>query len=387
MSKTEKLYDKDAYATEFEAVVLTCERTEKGYEVELDRTLFFPEEGGQTPDFGTLDEVPVTYVRIQKDTIYHLTEREFTPGSTVRGKIDWNHRFSNMQQHTGEHIFSGLVHREYGYDNVGFHLSDSVVTMDFSGPLSKDQLQKLEREVNEVIVKNVPVTAEYPTPEVLRELPYRSKKELTGEVRIVTIQDVDMCACCAPHVARTGEIGMFKIMDSENYKGGVRIRFLCGFRALEEYGEKMKILSELSRLTSEKQEKLTEAVKKLKDARQQLEFLYMKERGRYLQEKVDSSKESGPVLWIEEELSPILVRDAVNSLVKKHSGYCGIFVKKSEEEYTFVLGSADKDATEAIEKLRGAGVIVRGGGSTAMVQGSVMAKEEELKKALPCLSA
>ena len=273
--ETIRLYDNDAYATEFEAAVLSCEPKadiDNLYEVVLDQTLFFPEEGGQSPDKGVINGINVVDVQIKSGVIIHtvdiaVTENEaggepdktkydktnidktkldkISAGSHISGKIDWQHRFYNMQQHSGEHIFSEIVHSRFGFENVGFHLSDSVVTMDFSGVISPEDIADIEREVNVAITKNIPVEVTYPSKAELESLEYRSKIEIEGQVRIVTVPGYDVCACCAPHVKRTGEIGMLKVMNYQNYKGGVRISILCGFRALEAFRQKSQIISEL----------------------------------------------------------------------------------------------------------------------------------------------
>lgn len=244
---TKKLYDLDAYATEFDATVISCEKAEENgaavYYVVLDQTLFFPEEGGQSPDKGTLGECNVMDVQIKGDVITHTLDAPLKPGAAVHGILNWSHRFYNMQQHSGEHIFSGIVHKKFGYDNVGFHLSDAIVTMDFNGILTEQDAAEVEYEVNEVIVKNLPVQVTFPSREELAVLDYRSKIEIEGQVRIVTIPGVDVCACCAPHVRQTGEIGMLKVMSVQNHRGGVRISMLCGFRALEAFRQKDQIVT------------------------------------------------------------------------------------------------------------------------------------------------
>ena len=221
IAKTVRLYDQDAYATEFEAEVLACEEVEKKekkvYQIWLDQTLFFPEEGGQSPDMGTIDGIKVLDVQIKDEVITHTLAAPLAVGTTVKGVVDWKHRFYNMQQHSGEHIFSGIVHNRFGYDNVGFHLSDSIVTMDFNGVITAEDIEEIETEVNQAIIENIPVEVSYPTKEELKVLEYRSKIEIEGQVRIVTIPGYDVCACCAPHVRRTGEIGMLKVMNVQSY--------------------------------------------------------------------------------------------------------------------------------------------------------------------------
>ena len=264
-----KLYDLDAYATEFDAKVVSCEAVtynkQDGYAVVLDKTLFFPEEGGQSPDKGTIDGKEVLDVQIKKDIVTHYMAEALEEGAAVHGVLDWKHRFSNMQQHSGEHIFSGIVHREYGFNNVGFHLSDNIVTMDFDGVLTAEQVADVEYKVNEAIAKNVEIMAAFPSKEELAALEYRSKIEIDGAVRIVTVDGFDVCACCAPHVKRTGEIGLLKVMSVQNYKGGVRISMLCGFRALQAFREKAEVVSSLTGMLSTSQETIVERVGQMKN--------------------------------------------------------------------------------------------------------------------------
>ncbi len=389
MTETVKLYDADAYATEFEALVLACEEKEwnkqKAYEVILDQTLFFPEEGGQTPDRGSLGGAKVLDVQIKEDVIYHILSLPLSQGEKVAGKIDWQHRFSNMQQHSGEHIFSGLVHSRFGYDNVGFHLSDNIVTMDFNGVLTKEDVEQLELSVNQVIAKNLSIQAEYPDKAVLEQLEYRSKIEIAGAVRIVTIDGVDVCACCAPHVKQTGEIGMFKVISVQSHRGGVRISFFCGYRALEDYKNKSNILSEMISLLSEPQENILEAVTKLKESNQDLKYEIGSMKRKIMADKVAAvPKEQEHVMFFEDDLDALVMRETVNQLTQKHQGFCGIFAGTDKEGYRFVIGSSQKDCKVLLDDFRKE-VEVRGGGSPVMVQGTMMGERKQLEKVLESL--
>ena len=389
MTETVKLYDADAYATEFEALVLACEEKEwnkqKAYEVILDQTLFFPEEGGQTPDRGSLGGAKVLDVQIKEDVIYHILSLPLSQGEKVAGKIDWQHRFSNMQQHSGEHIFSGLVNSRFGYDNVGFHLSDNIVTMDFNGVLTKEDVEQLELSVNQVIAKNLSIQAEYPDKAVLEQLEYRSKIEIAGAVRIVTIDGVDVCACCAPHVKQTGEIGMFKVISVQSHRGGVRISFLCGYRALEDYKNKSNILSEMISLLSEPQENILEAVTKLKESNQDLKYEIGSMKRRIMADKVAAvPKEQEHVMFFEDDLDALVMRETVNQLTQKHQGFCGIFAGTDKEGYRFVIGSSQKDCKVLLDDFRKE-VEVRGGGSPVMVQGTMIGERKQLEKVLESL--
>lgn len=380
---TKKLYDLDAYATEFDAVVAFCEKIEENkYAVILDETLFFPEEGGQSPDKGTINGISVLDVQIAKDVVTHTLEQPVQVGDKVHGIIDWKHRFSNMQQHSGEHIFSGLVHKRFGYDNVGFHLSDNIVTMDFNGVLTSDDVAEIEYAVNEVIIKNLLVEVSFPSKEELAALDYRSKIEIEGQVRIVTIPGVDVCACCAPHVKRTGEIGMLKVMTLQNYKGGVRISILCGFRALEAFREKSAVVNAISNTLTSNQEMLPDLVEKMKKSNQDLKYQLAEAKQKLIAVKMaEIPAEQEHVFLFENGLETPVVRNAVNELVASHTGVCGIFVGSDEEGYNFIIGSGSRDCKE-IAALLHEKVNARGGGSPQMIQGSVMAKEEVLREVL-----
>ena len=372
---TRKLYDETPYETTFNATVLSCMKKEwdekEAYEVILDQTLFFPEEGGQSPDKGTIQGIEVLDVQIKKDVITHTITAPLEVGATVQGEICWKHRFSNMQQHSGEHIFSGITHSMYGYDNVGFHLSDQIVTMDFSGPLTWEQVMEIESKVNEAIVKNIPVEVTYPSKEELREMDYRSKIEIEGQVRIVTIPGYDVCACCAPHVARTGEIGMLKVMTLQNYKGGVRISMLCGFRALEAFREKASIVSELMGIFSTNQDAIVDNVQKLKGTVQSLKSELGTAGQKLLEYQLkEIPQDQQQVIVFEENMDANVMRNAVNKLTETHPGYCGIFAGNDNDGYRFIVGSTTKDCRELagiMKEKRGS----RGGGGNRMIQGSV----------------
>lgn len=384
---TRKLYDIDAYAREFDATVLSCEaetRKEDGvektvYKVVLDETLFFPEEGGQSPDKGVLGEGKVLDVQIKKDVITHTVDVALEVGTKVHGEIDWKHRFSNMQQHSGEHIFSGTVYRLFGFRNVGFHLSDNIVSMDFDGVLTEEDVAKVEYLVNEAIIRNLPITISYPDKEALAQLEYRSKIEIEGQVRIVTIGDVDVCACCAPHVHDTGEIGMLKVMSLQNYKGGVRITILCGFRALEAFREKNAVVSALMNSLTSSQDVLVDRVEKLKISNQDYKYRLAAAKQKLMEIKISQiPTEQEHVILFGQDIENLVMRNTVNELTAKHSGVCGIFVGDEVEGYQFIIGSANVDCTKVAALLREA-TKAKCGGSKQMIQGSVKAPKALLR--------
>lgn len=410
--ETKKLFDDDPYAVQFEAIVLAAgesnarkakELTKNGgqgkiIEVILDQTLFFPEEGGQTPDQGDLGGFPVVDVQLDSDVIRHFVRipaedtsiegnsalELFLPGQAVTGRIDFEHRFSNMQNHSGEHILSGLVHGRFGYDNVGFHLSDNTVTLDFNGPLSDQDLKWLENAANRVVWDNREIRAWYPDPRELETVDYRSKKEIDGPLRLVEIPGVDVCACCAPHVGKTGEIGMIKIIRTLRERGGIRLTILCGSRALSYVQTLQRAAEDVSHLTNLPREdiaagvtRLLEDNERLRRREAQLEAMFT----RALAAAVPAGQED--VFLFTDDIGNLAQRRLVNDLCAAHPGYCGVFVGTDEDGYRYILGAgtAKKDArvlNACLHKSCGA----RGGGKPAMVQGSVKAMETPIRQAL-----
>ncbi len=383
METTKRLFDDDAYLQEFTATVVSCseaqDETHKGlYAVILDRTAFFPEEGGQSPDTGRLGDAAVSDVQIKNDVITHYTDRALTAGATVSGKIDWEKRFSNMQQHSGEHIFSGLVYSRFGYHNVGFHLSDHVVSMDFDGVLTAEDVAGIEKAVNGAIYANVPITVSYPTKEEEQKLTYRSKKEIEGQIRLVTVEGYDVCACCAPHVHRTGEIGILKVMSLQNYKKGVRITILCGYRALDAFCTKNAILSSLTGILTTSEEETVTSVARLKDEVRDLKGRCNLLKQELLQKRlseVPASQED--LIFFEEEIETSVLRHIVNEEVKKRSGFVAGFGGNDASGYAYIAGSAKKDCRDLLMHLQEA-LGAKGGGKAEMIQGSVPSTKEKI---------
>lgn len=379
---TRKLFYEDTHMTTFETAVTECIKDEERtlYRVLLEATAFFPGEGGQTPDKGTLNDQEVLDVQIQEDDIYHYVKEPIVAGSTVSGQVDWAQRFDFMQQHSGEHIISGLVHKHYGLRNVGFHLSVNEVTLDFDAPLSLEQLREIEREANGAIHANLPILISYPDEQELATLEYRSKIEIEGQVRIVTIPGIDVCACCAPHVETTGQIGMIKITNVQSHRGGIRVNILCGMRALEDYTTKQDSVSAVSVALSVPQEQISQGVQRLRD-----ESLRHKERANDLQAKylkLTLSTLPGPeatshVVLFVGPMDTIAIRNAVNTLTATYPGYCGIF-SGEEGNYQFILGSSTKDCRELANILRSQ-LSAKCGGSAPMIQGSVNATPQQLQ--------
>lgn len=391
---TERLYEDNAYEVAFSAEVISVTPVKDGAEVVLSRTCFFPEEGGQSADRGTLMGLPVIDVQIRDGVITHMVGAvdacdAFRVGETVTGQIDWEFRFRNMQMHSAEHICSGLVHSHFGFANVGFHLSENSATMDYNGELTKEQVEAIETEVNRIIVEGRRIKAWYPSPEELKTLPYRSKKELTGPVRIVEIEGTDLCACCATHVRSTSEIGLFKVVSSERYKGGTRLHYLAGFRALSYFRECMAFLGEAGQILSAKQTDIVPAIRSLSNEVKELRFRlgsmereladaaierYFKKRG-----GEDGKKLAGDaVLFLSGDAS--VARHALDRMEELFDGTCSLFIGQ-DGSYRYFLERQGGTVTEIGNALKEQ-LLARGGGKPFSVSGSVQATEEEIRRVL-----
>ncbi len=376
---TDKLFYKDGYMQEFTASVISCEEGKKGYELVLDKTAFFPEGGGQYGDQGYLDSVRVVDTKEKGGLVYHYTKEPLEVGKQVTGRLDWGLRFDRMQQHSGEHIISGLVHKRYGYNNVGFHLADEYCTMDFDGPISMEALKEIEEEANKVVFANLPIHILYPSKEELKDLEYRSKIEIEGQVRIVEIPGVDICACCAPHTASTGEIGLIKLVRMDNYKGGERIYMLSGMRALKDYQTKEESVKAISAALCAKEDQVAYAVEKLKEEQASLKNELASLKQNLLSFRAAEISVEDPVTLIfDADLSGNEPREFMNLLLEKGAVTCAIFAGDDKKGYRYVIGSRKEDVRPYGDQLKSLGG--RGGGKAEMIQGSIQAKEADLRE-------
>lgn len=377
---TEKLFYEDSHIITFSATVIACEKAGDYYEAVLTRTAFFPEGGGQYADTGKIDGIEVVDVQEREEIIYHKTSEPLEVGKEVEGKLDWEERFSKMQQHSGEHIVSGLVHKIYGYDNVGFHMGKDAVTMDFNGVITKEQLKVIEKKANEAVVNNLDIQVHYPTKEELQNIEYRSKIEIDGQVRIVEVPGYDTCACCAPHVKKTGEIGIIKLVGIQNYKGGVRVSMLCGFRALADYEEKSESVKTISVMLSAKEKEIAEEVSRLKEEVECQKGKISELQREILNYKVKELEDNQEIVIVfEPELTGNAPRELMNLILAKGTTVAFVFAGNSLEGYRYVIGSKTQDtriyAKALNEKFQG-----RGGGKPEMVQGSLCGNEIEIRE-------
>lgn len=379
MLETKRLYYEDVYKKEFTAKVLECREGKKGFHIILDVSAFYPEGGGQPSDTGYLDDVKVMEVHEKDGELLHYTEEVLEVGKTVHGVINWERRFDLMQQHSGEHMVSGLIHEAYGYDNVGFHMGSDVITIDFNGMLDAVQMQEIEVLVNKKIWENSRVEITYPSAEELKELPYRSKKELTGKVRIVRFPGADLCACCGTHVTYTGEIGMVKLLSVVKFRDGVRMEMICGKRVLQYLNMVDEQNHEISVKLSAKKAETAKAVARLWEENFQMKGRLLRLEEEMFVYEAEKWKGAGNVLLFQEGLEADSVRKLADAVMQCCGGKCAVFSKNPDGSYKYAIGEKEGDL-RAFTKEMNSVLQGRGGGKPFFVQGSVQAKEEEIRE-------
>lgn len=375
---TVRLYD-DGHISSFTAQVIDCREAENkaSYNLVLDQTAFFPNGGGQLADEGMLNGLKVTDVNEIDGVIYHTVAQAIPIGSTVDGEIDWQLRFARMQSHTGEHLVCGVAHSLYSCENTGFHMGSDGVTCDLSKPLTQEDICRIEKIANEAIHKNVPVTCFYPDEGELSQLDYRSKLDLTENVRLVKIEGYDLCACCAPHVKNTGEIGIIKIVRFERYKGGTRLLIKCGAEALEDYNARSCSVSKISALLCAKDDEIVVAVEKLLEDNKKLSYeikrLNREKTARYIARILPCE---GNACIFADDLTIDGLREIVNAGKEKVSGLIAAFAGE-EQNYKYIMGSNSVNLQPIVKQFN-TQLNGRGGGKPEMVQGSVAANKADI---------
>ncbi len=375
---TEKLYYTDSHIFDFTAKVMSCEKAGAGWAVALDRTAFFPEGGGQPADTGSIGPARVTDVQERSGRILHYTDAYLPEGSKQPCALDRERRLRHMQNHSGEHVVSGLAHSMYGVNNVGFHMGAESVTVDFDGFLTEGELTRLETLANEAAREDRAVRTFFPTGEELDKLSYRSKLELTENVRIVEIEGIDRCACCAPHVSRTGEIGLIKLLDAQRHRGGVRIELVCGVDALEECRARRREVTELSHLLSAPVGRTAEAAERVMCERDALKrrAALLSRRTVELMAAAEPYRE-GSICVFDRLLDETALRELANLLSEKCSCLAAVFFPAGEG-WRYIIASGGIDLREHADEIN-SGISGRGGGSAAMIQGQAHGGEREIR--------
>ncbi len=374
---SEKLFYTDSYISKFDATVLSCVKSSDIYKIILDKTAFFFEGGGQKADTGYIGDAFVFDVQEIDGKIVHFSKNEVSEGEKYICIIDWETRFKRMQQHSGEHVVSGIVNSIYGYDNVGFHMEDDYVTIDFNGELTRQQLDEIEDKANYAVYNNYSIECFFPSENELKILDYRSKLDLTENVRLVRIENTDLCACCAPHLRSTGEIGIIKILDFMRHRGGIRLVMKSGFDALQDYRNKYKSVYDISNLLSAKQTEVFDVVDRLKNELESKDRQFYSFKNSVAQAARSSFASAGDNLYyFSQNFDADMMRDLVNYGMQKCK-MCFVFSGDDNKGYSYIIGSETVDFKGFLREFNNT-LNGRGGGRDTMVQGKVSATEKEI---------
>lgn len=375
--ETKKLYYVNSHLFQFSGRVLCCQPCDRGFEVILDQTAFYPEGGGQAADTGTLGTVRVLDVRERGGAVVHLCDGPVTVGQTLEGTIDYNLRFDRMQQHSGEHIVSGLINRRWGFHNTGFHMGTESTTIDFDGVIPAEALPELERLANEAVWQDLEVICSVPAPEVLPTIPYRSKRALPWPVRIVEIPGYDICACCGTHVARTGEIGIIKLLSVIPFRGGVRMEMACGSRALGILNRAYDQNRQVSQAFSAQWQETGEAARKMNELLSQYKFRITALERQIFAATAAGYTGAGDVVHFEDGLDNVAVRELADAISQVCGGTAAVFSGSDDAGYAFCLVSRTDDlrplGKDLTRNLNG-----RGGGKPDCQQGRLQSPREAI---------
>ena len=376
--ETRKLYYEDSHRKQFTATVLSCGEGKKGFEIILDATAFYPEGGGQDADTGTLGNVRVLDTREQGDAVIHFCDGPLTVGQTVEGTIDWEARFMRMQQHSGEHIVSGIINRRFGYHNVGFHMSSDIITIDFDGVIPKEALPEIEAEANRAVWSDLPVKCWYPSQSELPHVFYRTKRALPWPVRIVEVPGFDSCACCGTHVQRTGEIGLIRLFSAVKFRSGTRMEMACGSIALDILNRAWEQNRLVSQAFSAKMDETGKAARRMNETVEALKYRITGLEMRMFASVAKGYAGRENVVHFEENLDNTAVRELADAIADQISGYAAVFSGDEEKGYAFCLVTRDgdlrglcKDMTKALNG--------RGGGKPQFQQGRVGAAKAKIE--------
>ncbi len=376
-----KLYYEDSYIHSFTASVERCVPHKDGYLILLDKTAFFMTAGGQECDSGTLDGQKVLSVILENDEVYHLVKNPIEVGKQVSGELDWEERFRKMQHHSAEHIVSGIAFSHFGLNNVGFHLDKDGVTIDYDAELTENQLLELERLANEAVWKNLEISASYPTEKELESINYRSKTDILGRIRIVTIDGIDVCACCAPHLKRTGEAGIIKFTETMRHRGGIRIKMICAKDALCDYSEKQKSVYGISAMLSVPQNEVLKAVSKLKN---ELETANREKNGilkRLALAQAQNIPETDGNFYI---FSDITEKNALRIIANEGKirigGIFAVFAGDDGIGYSYIVTA--KSGAADFAKALNSELSGKGGGKDDMAEGRILASKDKIERVL-----
>ncbi len=373
-----KLYEQDPFLSRFSAVVTHCIQSKKGWDICLDQTAFYPEGGGQPYDTGTLGSAKVLEVHERDGNIVHTCDTPLEVNSEIIGEIDWARRFDLMQHHSGEHIVSGLAHTMFGCDNVGFHMGADTITIDLNTLITEEQLRELEQRANRYIWEDHPIIITLPSPSELETLEYRSKKALTGQVRIVSFPGADTCACCGTHVRSSGQVGLVKLLSVQKFREGVRIELVCGGRALTYLSTTMEQNRLISGLLSAKPFETATAVERLISENEQLKSCLLSMEDAHFSSLAKELSGKGNVVLFQEGLSSDGLRRLCDKVLQVCGGRCSCFSGNDQHGYKYAIGEKNGDLRTLV-KLLNQSLNGRGGGKPTFVQGSLNTSRTEIE--------
>lgn len=376
--QTRKLYYEDSHLRRFTAQVLACEENGQNYRVILDATAFYPEGGGQGADTGILGGVRVLDTREAGETVVHFCDGPLAPGSTVEGQIDYDARFLRMQQHSGEHIVSGIINRRFGYHNTGFHMGADCITIDFDGVIPPELLLEIEAEANRAVWQNLPIRCWYPSQEQLPQVNYRTKRALPWPVRIVEIPGFDCCACCGTHVGATGEIGLIKLFSAVHFRGGTRMEMACGKRALEILNTAYQQNKLVSQAFSAQITETGAAAQRMNDLAAAQKYRIIGLEKRIFAGIAEAFAGTGDVLLFESDLDGTALRELTDAVAEKSGGRAAVFSGSDETGYGFCLAQPGGDLRQLCKEMTAA-LSGRGGGKPGFLQGRVQAGKAEIE--------
>ena len=376
--QTRKLYYEDSHLARFTAQVLACEEDGQNYRVILDATAFYPEGGGQGADTGILGGVRVLDTREAGETVVHICDGALMPGTAVEGQIDYDARFLRMQQHSGEHIVSGIINRRFGYHNTGFHMGADCITIDFDGVIAPEVLPEIEAEANRAVWQNLPIRCWYPSQEQLPQVNYRTKRALPWPVRIVEIPGFDCCACCGTHVAATGEIGLIKLFSAVHFRGGTRMEMACGKRALEILNSAYQQNKLVSQAFSAQITETGAAAQRMNDLAAAQKYQIIGLEKRIFAGIAEKFAGTGDVLLFEADLDGTALRELTDAVAEKCGGRAAVFSGSDETGYGFCLAQPGSDLRQLCKEMTTA-LSGRGGGKPGFLQGRVQAGKGEIE--------
>ncbi|MBR2696677.1 MAG: alanyl-tRNA editing protein [Parasporobacterium sp.] len=393
---TEKLYYQDAYLKEFTAEITDIREIEDRTAIVLDRTALYPEGGGQGADHGIIrlldggEEISIADVQEEQEEIWHFPETKdlsgFEIGQKVSGTIDWERRFDHMQQHSGEHIISGILCRMFHCDNIGFHLGEDDVTIDYNAAFTFEEALKAEDEANRYIWENHPLVELWPDPEELKTIEYRSKKELEGNVRLTSFPGADTCACCGTHVKASAEVGLLKITSAHKFHEGTRLTLLCGRRAMDFLSMNYHANKKTAVMLSTREEKTPELVKKQIEELVSLKARLSQIKEDYFTLWADHFQGRENALVISDRLEPEEGRQLADLIANNISGTALVFTKVNDQTedgpvYRYACVNREQDVTGLIQEMNSA-LSGKGGGRNGFAQGNVHADKKTIEKFL-----